>query len=76
MTMSHTTKHPHWLLWPLVALWKLLTGILEITGRLVAVVLGGVFMLVGAILCLTLIGAFVGIPLFILGALLALRGIF
>lgn len=75
--MSHTAKHhTHWLLWPLVALWKLLTGIIEITGRLVAVILGGVFMLVGAIISLTVIGAIIGIPLVLLGALLVLRGLF
>lgn len=74
--MTHSLKHTHWLLWPVVALWKLLSGILLITGRLLAVVLGGVFMLVGLILSLTLIGAVIGVPLFVLGLLLALRGIF
>lgn len=74
--MTHSLKHTHWLLWPVVALWKLLTGILLITGRLVAVVLGGVFMLVGFIVSLTVVGAVIGVPLFVLGLLLALRGIF
>lgn len=74
--MTHSLKHTHWLLWPVVALWKLLTGILLVTGRLVAVVLGGVFMLVGLLISLTVIGAVIGVPLFLLGLLLALRGIF
>jgi len=74
--MTHSLKHTHWLLWPLVALWKLLTSILLITGRLVAVALGGVFMLIGLIVSLTIIGAVIGVPLFLLGLLLALRGIF
>jgi hypothetical protein len=64
------------LAWPFVALWKLLTGIVELTGRLLAVVLGLVLMIVGVILALTVVGAVVGIPLAILGLLLILRGLF
>jgi hypothetical protein len=64
------------LLWPFWALWRLLTLIIGLTGRLVAVVLGLVLMIAGAILSATVVGAIVGIPLFIFGGLLALRGIF
>jgi hypothetical protein len=64
------------LLCPFWALWRLVTGILELTGRLVAVILGVVFMLVGALLTALVIPAIVGIPLFVFGFLLTMRGIF
>jgi hypothetical protein len=59
-----------------VALWRLVTWILELTGRLVAVVLGVVFMAVGAILSVTVVGAILGVPLFLFGVLLTFRGLF
>lgn len=65
-----------WLTWPFRALWRLVTGILEVTGRLVAVVLGLAFLIVGAILSATVIGALVGVPLAFFGMLLILRGLF
>ncbi len=63
-------------LWPFVAIWRLLTWIVEFTGRLLAVVLGLALMIVGIVLSLTVIGAVVGIPLALVGLLLVLRGIF
>jgi hypothetical protein len=72
----HYHRHVHWLLWPVIALWRLLAGIIGVTGRLVAVVLGLALMLVGGVLTLTVIGAIVGIPLLIFGFLLVLRGFF
>ena len=67
-------KKTHWIFWPFVALWRLVTWILELTGRLVAVILGVVFMVVGAILSVTVVGAFIGVPLFLFGGLLIFRG--
>ena len=69
-------KGGSWLWWPVVALWRLVTTILELTGRFVAMVLGLVLMLAGALVSLTIVGAIVGIPLFIIGFMLVLRGIF
>ena len=74
-----TTHHKHhvpWYLWPFVALWKLITTVVEMTGRLVALILGLVFILVGMLISLTIVGGIVGIPLAIVGILLFLRGIF
>jgi hypothetical protein len=65
-----------WILWPFVALWRLLAFIIELTGRLVAALLGLVFMIVGLVLTVTVIGAVVGVPLIIFGVLLILRGFF
>ena len=73
--MAREDKTP-WFLWPFVAIWKLVAGIIEMTGRLVAAILGLVLMIVGVILTLTIIGAIVGIPLIIFGFLLIIRGFF
>ena len=73
---NHPHHHTPWILWPFVALWGLLSGIISITGRLIAVIIGGVLILAGAIISLTIIGALIGIPLAILGLLIILRGLF
>lgn len=73
---TETKKYIPWYLWPFAALWKLIAVIVEMTGRFVAMVLGVVFIIVGVIVSLTIIGAIVGIPLAIIGLLLLLRGIF
>ena len=74
--MSEERTRTPWFLWPFVAIWRLVAGIVELTGRLVAVILGAVFMIVGAIISVTVIGAVIGIPLGILGFMMALRGLF
>lgn len=74
--MNAKKQRTSWLLWPFVALWKLLAGIIGLTGRLVAAVLGLVLMIVGLIATLTVVGAIIGIPLIIFGFLLILRGLF
>jgi len=74
--MPESEHRTPWILWPFVALWRLIAMIVEFTGRIVAVVLGAVLMIVGIIVSLTIIGAVVGIPLAILGLLLVLRGLF
>lgn len=65
-----------WFLWPFVALWRLLTWILEWTGRLVAIVLGIVLIIAGAVVSITVIGAVIGVPLALFGFMLLLRGLF
>lgn len=74
--MSAKDRNTPWLLWPFVALWRLLAGIIQATGRLVAALLGLVLMVVGVVLSLTVIGAFVGVPLIVFGFLLVIRGFF
>jgi hypothetical protein len=68
--------HTHWALWPFRALWTLIATIVELTGRLVAMILGFVFILVGLLVSLTIVGAIIGIPLAIVGFMLVLRGVF
>ncbi len=74
--MTETKPNVPWYIWPFVTLWKLIAGIVTLTGRLVAVILGLVLMLVGILVSLTVVGAIVGIPLAIVGFLLVLRGLF
>jgi hypothetical protein len=74
--MMSKQKRTPWIFWPFVALWRLVTGILALTGRLIAAVLGLVLMVVGLVVSLTIIGAVVGIPLIIFGFMLMLRSIF
>ena len=74
--MSRAEHGTPWILWPFVALWRLIAMIVEFTGRIVSVVLGAVLMIVGIVVSLTIIGAIVGIPLAILGLLMVVRGLF
>jgi hypothetical protein len=82
---AHMTVHKHhhrrhypilWIFWPFKAIWMLLATIVEMTGRLLAMIIGFLLVVVGVILSLTIIGAIIGIPLAIIGFLLILRGIF
>ena len=76
MSTTAKSRSVPWYLWPFWAIWRLLTFIVELTGRLVAVVLGMVMMIVGALVSLTVIGAVIGVPLIFIGFLLVLRGFF
>ena len=64
------------LLWPFYAIWRLLTFILKLVGRLVCAVIGLALMAVGVTVTFTVIGAPVGIALAVFGFLLLVRAIF
>ncbi len=68
-------KRTPWYLWPFVAIWNLVVYIVSLTGRLVAILLGLVFLIVGAILTALVITAPIGIPLAIFGLLLVVKGL-
>ncbi len=70
------TSRIHWLLWPFAGIWNLVCWILQLTGRLVAAILGLVFLIVGVVLTLTVIGAIVGVRCAIVGWLLWWRAFF
>ncbi|MCS7246834.1 MAG: hypothetical protein NZ840_01150 [Anaerolineales bacterium] len=74
--MKKRRKRVPWWLAPLWVGWRLVTTIMEFTGRVVAVSLGFVLMLGGILLSLTLLGAIIGVPLIFVGVLLVLCGIF
>ena len=73
---SMTTERVPWYLWPFYAIWRLLTWIVKLTGRLIAIILGLAMVIIGAVLCITVILLPLGVPLIIFGFLLALRGLF
>ncbi len=74
--MSHAESGVPWILWPFYALWRLVTFILNATGRLICAVLGIALMVVGSTVTLTIVGAPLGIPLILLGVLLLARALF
>ena len=65
-----------WILWPFVAVWRLLTLLLELTGRIVCAVLGLALTAIGVTVALTVVGAPLGVPLTVLGVLLTVRALF
>ena len=64
------------LLWPFYAIWRILTFILGVVGRLLCVVLGIALMIGGVAITLSVIGAPLGIPLTALGFLFLIRALF
>ena len=71
-----TKKTSPWFFWPFMAAWNLLALVLNITGRVLAGILGVGLMILGIALTMTVAGAPVGIPFAILGLLLIIRSIF
>lgn len=64
------------LLWPFYAIWRLLTFILSVIGRLLCALLGIALMIGGVAISLSVVGAPLGIPLASLGFLLLIRALF
>jgi len=75
-TVMSARKTASWFLWPFMAVWDLLALVLNITGRVLAAILGVGLMVVGIVLTMTVAGAPVGIPFAILGFLLIIRSLF
>ena len=73
---SITANGVPWYLWPFYAIWRLLTWIVKLTGRLIAVILGFALIIIGAVLCITVILLPLGVPMIVFGFLLAMRGLF
>ncbi len=61
---------------PFRAIWRLVTLIFELTGRVLAMVIGLVLMILGVLISATVIGALIGIPMAVFGLLLVARGLF
>ncbi len=64
------------LLWPFYAIWRLLTFILNLIGRVISALLGIALMAGGVAISLSVVGAPIGIPLAALGFLLLTRALF
>lgn len=76
MSARNSQRRVPLLLWPFYAIWRFLAWIVGLTGRLIAILLGIVLMIVGLIVSLTIVALPIGIPLIIFGFLLVLRGLF
>jgi hypothetical protein len=74
--MVDSNRHIPLLLWPFYAIWRLLSLILELLGRLLCAVTGIVLMAAGVAVSLSIVGAIVGIPLASFGFLLLVRSMF
>ncbi|NLW22106.1 MAG: hypothetical protein GXY88_02440 [Tissierellia bacterium] len=64
------------LFFPFILLGKLAQFFISLTGSLIAIILGFVFIPVGILLTITVIGSIIGIPLIIIGLLMVIRGLF
>lgn len=64
------------LLWPFYAIWRLLTFVLNVVGRLICAILALAIMFAGVLVTMSVVGAPVGIPLAALGFLLLIRALF
>jgi hypothetical protein len=61
---------------PFVLIWRLITGIMRLVGRVLAFVMGVVLVIIGLLLSVTIIGAIVGLPMAAAGLLLMIRALF
>lgn len=64
------------ILWPFHAVWKILTFILHVTGRIICAIIGLLLMVAGVAVSLSIVGAVIGIPLTAFGFLLLVRALF
>ena len=71
-----TQSHVPVLLWPFYAIWRLLSFIVSVIGRLLCALLGITLMVAGVAITLSVVGAPLGIPLASLGFLLLIRAVF
>ncbi|MGI9232282.1 MAG: hypothetical protein ACR2RD_01510 [Woeseiaceae bacterium] len=75
MSDSNETRVPI-LLWPFYAVWRLLTFVLNVVGRLLCALLGLGIMIAGVLITMSVVGAPLGIPLAVMGFLFLVRAIF
>ncbi len=71
-----TESQVPWILWPIYALWKILTFILNVTGRIICAIVGLVLMVMGVAISMSIVGAIIGIPLASFGFLMTVRALF
>ena len=75
--MSDTAdRNTPWILWPFVAVWRLLSFVLELTSRIICAILGLIIAILGSVITMSVIGAPVGIPIAIFGFLMIVRALF
>lgn len=74
--MSRNDNDIPLLLWPFYAVWRLLTFILALTGRIICAILGLALMAAGVAITLSIVAAPIGIPVIVFGFLLLVRALF
>ena len=74
--MNNPDRNVPILLWPFYAVWRLLTLVLELLGRLLCAVIGIGLMIAGTVVTFTVVAAPVGIPVAAIGLLLLIRALF
>jgi hypothetical protein len=76
MTALSNQKHVPWYLWPIYLPLKIAFFIISLAGRFVGLILAAIFILLGKLLCATIIGAIVGLPLLLIGIALGFNCLF
>ncbi len=69
-------KHVPWILWPFYAVWRIVTFVFELTGRIIAAVIGLALMAAGVTITISIVAAPIGIPIVAFGFLLLIRALF
>lgn len=64
------------LLFPFRLLWTLVTKLVEAIGILLGLLIGALLMAIGILLCFTVIGAFIGVPMAVIGFFILLRALY
>lgn len=64
-------KHIPWILWPFYAIWRIVTFVFELTGRIIAAL-----MVAGIAITISIVTAPIGIPIAAFGFLLVIRALF
>ncbi|UCE01244.1 MAG: hypothetical protein JSV42_14730 [Chloroflexota bacterium] len=76
MSQVSTANPVPWYLWPFWMIWRFISWIVRLTGRLIATIIGFAMILLGAILCITVVLLPLGVPIIVFGFLLVMRGLF
>jgi len=73
---EHEEKRIPILLWPFYAVWRVVTFIFELTGRVICALIGLALMAAGVAITITVVAAPIGIPIAAFGFLLSVRALF
>ncbi len=65
-----------WILWPFYAIWRIVTFVFELTGRIICAIIGLALMAVGVAITISVVAAVIGIPIAAFGFLLLVRALF
>ena len=65
-----------WILWPFYAIWRVVSFVFELTGRILAALIGLALMAAGVAVTISVVAAPIGIPIAAIGFLLLVRALF